>query len=484
MQTRTPTVAVAPIVGVWLGGHGAPASAAPLRIMGSATGPARLAAAPCTHVGDIELDDAQLRRGERKVCTATAGGTITAASLQVEPYGELVLQAAVVTLTDEVVIRPQAEFSIRSAGVAAQPWADVSCNPTFDGDCNHCADDVPANFLRLFNGNPHSDFQVDTHYWDYDLYHVYPPTIVTPAQSFVSPWPDWHIQGFVQTNSPAYPFAATNSGKGNVMIIDDELALDRIYETWDGHPSGAWVLGSFLMYGDKNLLLTGTGSYVMRMLSIDAGVPVLADDAFLKLPNPGLPGGGPTFGGGGGMVKLDSGGYLLISTGGGGDADPKTDFFYTIGDEAGTGVVPFATVDPKDKTFSHQIEHLARWVNEEIPGVESTSEDLDHSENLTVIPECGTGDIYVMHSSCFNLGVDCTSGSGYYRLSIVNWTDDGPQLEPVAWGSHDMSMHSCFVRAAATGYVGGDGDLEIFCSEYRATSGESKMHFERRYPAP
>ena len=481
MRTRSPVVVLVSLVGVWLGGRGAPASAAPLRILGTTDDPVRLAAAPCTHAGDIELDEAQLRQGERKVCTATAGGLITADSIEVKSYGELVLQADDVVLTGEVVIRPQAEFSIRSAGVAPQPWADVSCFPPLDGDCNHCVDDVPTAFLRLFPGNPHSDFQVDTHFWDYKLYNYYAPIPATPAQTFVSPLATRHIQGFVQTNSEAYPFAATNSGKGNVMIIDEDLALEQIYETWDGHPSGAWVLGSFLMYGDKNKAKTGTGSYVMRMLAInDWLTPVAANDAFLKLPNPGLPGGGPTFGGGGGMVKLDSGGYLLISTGGGGDADPKTDFFYTIGDESGTGVVPFATVDFKDHSFAHQIEHLARWVNTEVPGVESTSEDLDHSENVTVIPECGTGDIYVMHTSCFfPLCID-----GSYRLSVVDWSDGGPQLEPVAWASHDQDEGTCYVRAAATGYAGGDGDLEIFCSELWAVTGESEMHFTRRRPAP
>jgi hypothetical protein len=192
------------------------------------------------------------------------------------------------------------------------------------------------------------------------------------------------------------------------------------------------------------------------------------------------------------MVKLTSGGYLLLTTGPGGKSDdPRfTDFFYVIGkpDDAGAGRSALGEVDGSG-AFDLEMHHVGRWTSP-IPGTPedgdgAASAEYRFAENLTVIPECDSGDIYVIHTAALDgelaaLELDLY-GQGYWRLSRVSWHGGRPVLEPLLVQTEDNDPHKCHQRSAATAWVASDHRLHLYCSEYKAIDLEAgrKMNFRR-----
>jgi hypothetical protein len=333
--------------------------------------------------------------------------------------------------------------------------------------------------------------------WQYHTHNYYLPANTTPSKSFVNAYAASHVQGFVHTNSTLHPYAGTYSNRsttdkpGWLFVVDDhggDLRLDSLHHTFSRHPTGASILGARMWYGDK---LPEGGPYRLRSLIVDSWFST--DLGTLELPKAFEP--GPTMGGGVGLAKLASGGHLLITVGPGDNTEaPHWDFFFVMGKPNGPqSVSPLGTISPGGE-YDANITALSRWRNSDANnGFVSSQSQFQWSENISVITECGTGDIYVINSTSEN-GAKMLFGKGYYRLSRVDWDTladhnrpsgapkgaSGPVLVPVAMGWQDLNSHECMQRAAATAYVTKDHDLELYCSEYEAIEGEEKMHFIRR----
>jgi hypothetical protein len=184
-----------------------------------------------------------------------------------------------------------------------------------------------------------------------------------------------------------------------------------------------------------------------------------------------------------------------VGPGGNGDA-PRTDFFFLIGNPTGNGsVAGLGAIDPGGK-YDMQVIPLGRWKNSDANnGLSSSASELQWSENISVVTECGSGDIYVINSSNENGGVGAY-GWGYYRLSRVDWGSladhnlplgappgtSGPKLNPLYHGWQKRNEHECWQRSAATAWVNENNQLELYCVEREATWPENKIHFVRRRP--
>jgi hypothetical protein len=204
----------------------------------------------------------------------------------------------------------------------------------------------------------------------------------------------------------------------------------------------------------------------------------------------GVETGNIQMGGGVGMVKLTSGGYMLISTGPGGPSatdddkhDPKpryTDFHYVRANPnaAGTAPSPFGTIQPASNGAMDLTPfHMGRWT--QVYGDGASAKKYQYSENLTVISECETGDVYVIHASMldpYKLAIQ----RGYWRLSRVGWDGVQPYLDPVYYLEHDQDWENCYIRSAGTAWVNPSHEIELYCHDYRVGPLEEQIRFRRR----
>ena len=456
-----------------------PVSAAPLGIEGGLEGPFPLGAVPCSARDGIDIRDARVRPWEDVTCTSEQGA-IFLEDVEVVPDGVLRAHGPDVVLTGDSQIRPGASVLLGGSEPAA-PWGEEACVPGED-DCNPCVDGVVDQFLGLFDD---AQYEEDTLYWEFELGGFYSPAQERALYALSSPRARTHVQGLVATNSEVHPLAgvysrAENSRRGYAFFVDANGDLSLLFKTWSRHPSSASVLGEFLVFGDKNAELAGTGGYLLRLFPVATLTLLNAPfRGYLPLPNPEMHNPGPTMGGGATLARLRSGGMILITTGPGkSNEKPKfTDFFYLMRDPGVLGPLPLGSTRP-DRRYAMSVEYLGRWYND--PSVENAAASwkYDSSQNLTSMVECGTGDVYVMHAGVWK---DELTGPGTYRLSKVAWTGDGgPRLEPVAWGKVSTDAERCAVRASGTAWAAPDGSMEIYCSEYRATGLENRMHFTRR----
>jgi len=84
-----------------------------------------------------------------------------------------------------------------------------------------------------------------------------------------------------------------------------------------------------------------------------------------------------------------------------------------------------------------------------------------YSENLSVVTECGTGDLYTVHTT----GTYALTGTGYWRLSRIEGTGAEPRLAHIAIREQPQREGSCHHRSSATVGVDPNGKLEFLCSE-------------------
>ena len=469
-------------------GAAGPARAKSLFVAGTNGAPVSLGAVPCSVDGPIYVGAARVRPWEHVVCTSTQSW-VWANGVDVAADGELRLQAWDVTITGPTRIAAGSTFVASPEGAPA-PWGREDCAPGAR-ECNPCVEDVGGTFLSLFGDGP---YEQTTHAWHFDPDGSYPPQGLVPQSAFDHGDVKAHVQTLVRTNSAERPIALVYSGckscawkasPGVLVLVDDALEIERMYHTWDIHPTGLVNLGTMLLYGDKGAPeVTGTTGYVVRMFPLDTGIDFPATHfGYLRLPDPGLEPGRPTPGGGMTMIALDSGGFLLVTTGPGGRKKRKfTDFFYVLPEPGYDGPRPLGTLtldDPESLEFAVSVEHLARWELDAENDGGPRDKAFDFSENASGVVECGTGDLYLIHSGSKR---GLAGRPTFYRLSRVTWESGvGPQLEPVAWGTLPETP-KCTGRASATAWADGGGKMELYCSEYRMLpAGDDDVRFTRRY---
>ena len=316
--------------------------------------------------------------------------------------------------------------------------ADTRCRRG-QADCNVCATNIKQQFSQAAAGR----LNWRSKPWRFNWPQKYPPNGLRPLDIFDGDpayalgIPDTHVQGFVRTNSARYPYAGSHSHKkiGGLFVIqqerDGKKYLSTLHQTRSRHPSGVAVIGKYLVYAEGG-----------QLIFKDLESPYQRVDYRIKIPRPG-------FGGGLGVVKLSPNNHLLISTGPGGQKQgPRYNRFYHLKTQNGRPV----SIKLVSET-SNQIP--AKW-----PKI------LNYSENLSVMTECGSGDIYTVHTTGDEKGVSAIRGNGYWRLSKLSNRGGQLSLNPVSAFSNQQNMSSCNVRAAATVYVNPQHKLEFYCHGY------------------
>ena len=315
---------------------------------------------------------------------------------------------------------------------------DVRCRQG-EADCNVCASNVKQQFQKAKSGQ----ISWRTKPWRFTWQTSYPPYNKRPLDIFDGDpayalgIPDKHIQGFVRTNSARFPYAGSHSHKrqGGVFVIrqtgDGKKYLSSLHPTKTKHPSGVHVLGKYLVYGEKNSLFFK-----------DLNSPNQNNTITLTISN-------ANFGGGLGVLRLAKDSYLLVTSGPGGqDNRPRFNRFYHLKGANGR---------PSSLTYitESRMKTLSNW-----------SRSYGFSENLSLITECGTGDIYAVHTTGDEKGIKAINGNGYWRLSKLNEKHGSLSFAPINAFSSRQNMSSCNIRAAATVFVNPQHTLEFYCHGY------------------
>ncbi len=309
-------------------------------------------------------------------------------------------------------------------------------------DCNVCAVDVQQQFQKASSGRINWRSLSWQFNWPqrYAPYGVRPLDIFDGDPAYALGIPDTHVQGFVRTNSYQYPYAGTKRKKkrGGVFVVQQqrngERSLSSLHQANTRHPSGVQVIGKYLVYAEGDqLIFKDLDSHQQK------------NNIAIRLPKPG-------YGGGLAVLKISNNNHLIVTSGPGGQkAGPRYNRFYHLKSKNGRPV-------------------SLKLINQSASTIpQGWPRGLAYSENLSLITECGTGDIYAVHTSGDEKGVSAIRGNGYWRLSrlMVNKANNNKlSLKPISGFSNQQNMSSCNVRAAATTFVNPEHQLEFYCHGY------------------
>ena len=306
-------------------------------------------------------------------------------------------------------------------------------------DCNVCAVNVKQQFQKASS----NQLNWSRKNWNFAWPQAYPPQNVRPLDVFDGDAkyalgiPNTHVQGFVRTNNRLFPYAGSHSHKrkGGIFVVkqgaNGEQFLSSLHQTSGRHPSGVQVIGKYLVYGE------GTRLFFKDMNSRNQDLDIR------------LSAKGANFGGGLGIVKLARDNHLLITTGPGGQKRGiRYNRFYHLKSVNGR---------PVSLKFINQstTKKPQQWPN-----------IYQYSENMSLITECGTGDVYSIHTTGDEQGVSAISGKGYWRLSKLVSNGKALGLTAINAFSTRQDMKRCNVRASATVNVNPQKRLEFVCHGY------------------
>jgi len=314
---------------------------------------------------------------------------------------------------------------------------DVTCR-SGEPDCNICAANVQQQFSRAAAGQ----LRWQKLSWHFAWPQKYPPNGTRPLDVFDGKpayplgIPNKHIQGFARTNSARYPFVGTHSHKrkGSVFTVakngNGSMSLASLQKSKGGHPSGLQVIGDFLVYGDA-------GGLVFKSISSKNQTRTKS----IKITPKARFG----YGGGLGLLRLSRNNLLVLTSGPGSqDNRPRYNYFYQLQTENGL---------PKSMKLLNKSRSVmpAQWPR-----------TLSYSENLSLITECGTGDIYSVHTTGAS-GLGTITGIGYWRLSKLVQQQGKLSLTPLNAFSTKQNMRSCNLSSAATVHTNSQHKLEFYC---------------------
>lgn len=320
---------------------------------------------------------------------------------------------------------------------------DTTCGAN-ERDCNVCAYDVRQQFDRLFSG--HRDDSDDT--WLVRWNQRYWPDLMLPTDAFDDGnlIAYHHVQGFVRTGSPNYPFAGSYSDDdhGSVFIIGTDGAgnetLTALHQSIgnDHHPSGVHALGHYVGVIERDRY---PNEHQLRFIDVDAP---FATDILHSPPNSH---GFVTGGGGLGLARLASQKYLAVTTNpGGGGNDIRRSAIYELDG-------PLATAS---LTHLGTNAHQRPW---------QWGQNYRSSENVSLITECETGQVYAVHVG----GESLDGGSGHWRLDRLEQGPTGAVMRGLKVYTDWQNINRCFLRAAGTAYAGDDHIIDLYCHEYDAS---------------
>ncbi|MEM6995627.1 MAG: hypothetical protein AAF721_34265 [Myxococcota bacterium] len=343
-----------------------------------------------------------------------------------------------------------------------------------DPDCNRCTANVVDQFRKVKRGQATWRSKP----WRFEWGRRYVPYSIDGYQAFDEDsdlangagLSYSHPQGFVRTNSATVPYAGTHSRHdhrkpGTVFIVrqnsDGRKYLDALHRSHTTHPSGLHVLGKYLFYGERPKSGTNSGKNELRI--IDLSFRKTRHDITKVMPAAtGKSKGIKMFGGGVGLAKMSDGTYLLVSAVAG-SRKPGVrynQFFSLAGDLS----------RPETLSITYRNEHA--YAN---PG--HFAKDYRYSENLSLITECGTRDIYAVHTSGDGSGADGLIGAGYWRLSKLEVAGGKYRFRPLDVYEMSQNTADCHMRSAATVGVAPNGKLEFLCHQYRKDPDPSAVNW-------
>lgn len=340
----------------------------------------------------------------------------------------------------------------------AQPYAasalhgDLHCGPG-EADCNPCAENVPAQFA----GHRWKGGDTEWHFFPQQRYHGY-----RPEEAYDGGLAN-HVQGFVRLNGPGNRFAMLHSG-GRSRHRGRFAALSLIAQQPDGsywltelrkvdalhaHTSGLFTLGRYVGLFNREARLA--------LLDVEHGLG--SDLAEYALPFSDAHGLGLSPRSGGvAMARLAEGGYLLVANeGGNGPSSGRSHFFRILGD--------LSSLDGGAAQHPIAIQPLGDFA---YPAQPAGPSDYHHSENLALLTECGTGDLYTVHVGSSRAIHRTQSARTFWRVSRVVFSARGPTLDPVGVFTRTSTLQRCFGRAAGSAFVQGDHRIDVMCHQ-RAT---------------
>jgi len=304
-------------------------------------------------------------------------------------------------------------------------FGDDTCAVS-DRTCNRCINNVASQFARIDDPSQKS-FQ-----WT-DVF--YPPEGLNPWTSFDASWVKSHYQGFARVQRGGsvefIGFSYAPSTPGLIGIAHEpspgNWEVQTLYTGANNHPSTMFALGAY--FGFAN------GDNLLQFIDVEDENWKLADQPSYEMPkdDPNRL-GIDTAGGGIAMARLRGGGYLLTVEQAG--SRQRVDFFFIDGDlEA-----------PARKQFLG-------------------STPAPSSDNMSLITECGTGDLYLIQISGTDIALEF--GSSRWVLARIDWGfDDGPHRvhvdEKDDWTN---SATYCWPRGGASATALEDGRLEFLSVE-------------------
>jgi hypothetical protein len=313
------------------------------------------------------------------------------------------------------------------------------CDPMTE-ECNPCAWDVKAQLDDAWDrgGMPWSKAE-----WNFNWERNYAPSGREPDNVFGNSLSK-HVQGFVRTYDDSLRFAGSHSSpsdNGGVYFIrrnpDGVKHLAYLHSVRHAHPSGLATIGKYIAFSDRVgwvRLLDTTRAWQNHLI---------------EFPTHGA---SARTGGGLGLAKLRDGKHLLV---------------------VGPRGKPHNDTEAQFYLVSGGLEHarstyLSTWAYEQ---PSSWRGDYEHMENLSVITECGTGDLYVITTA--GPGADEFSAEdGFYLLSKVVQNPRGQlALRPLRAYHQDQQQSRCDQASAATAWVDRDHTIDLMCHERGARNG-------------
>ncbi|HKO50078.1 MAG TPA: hypothetical protein VJV79_20245 [Polyangiaceae bacterium] len=325
-------------------------------------------------------------------------------------------------------------------------YGDDACVHGWE-DCNRCAPTVEQQWADMGAGA----LSWRARSWHFGWDRSVAPSGLTPTTAWnpasipgIIPLPNlfaewsYHAQGFVRTNDAAVKYAMSHSDDrhGSLTFISSSYNIYAMHETFTAHPSGVFTLGKYVGMVD--------GTDVVHFFDVRRA---LESHAISYTMSAAVAGGPGVKDGNGGiaMAKLFHGGYLVI-VGQGGISNPsqETYFYFTDG----------------PLTAPNRLQWLGTAAYTGPAGA-------GQSENISMITECGTGQLYTVHIA----GDDALDGKGWYRLSKVIWGETGPGLQTVAVKGVNQYDEYCHHRSAASASVRDNGYLDLYCHERAEDNG-------------
>lgn len=342
---------------------------------------------------------------------------------------------------------PEAPETDAAAEAEVQPLkGDVTCLPGA-ADCNVCAPNIQAQFESKWSGAVH----------DWSFARPRPGHAVPPRRAYFAGF-NGHAQGFVRLNPPHDGYAMVHSkgrprGFASLSFISAEtpqpepkLELASLFplQARRGHTTGVFVLGDQVgvLIAPRSLAFVDVRAAFeskpqvrhLQLWNPDDGVP------FMEAPKAhGL----TDWSGGIAMAKRATGDFVLLANEGGDRASSgRSHVFIVAPTRPLLDGTPVPTIEVGESAY---------------PVGFPLCNEHHHSENVTLITECGSGDIYSVHVGSNDTvrarGFEPGTFHTFWRLSRLVLQDGQVTLEPRGVYLRKARLEYCHGRSAGSAHV-------------------------------